>query len=377
MKTHVLAAALAAVLLTSVASAADTRRSDEARAPAVAQQQLWAAWGGTLEVRWNRDLAKDLGLTISAPGDALPGLSQRGRDRFAVRKNGGIEFHVVGGYFRGFDGGKLQASGGYTMRLPNGEVIDYTDIRLVPNGKDPLVLDFVGRDDQAWFYVDRMMYELLDHDSVLSVGTMDMRIAPALAKRIGHPEAADWPIADLAMTTDVQTQGSGAMPLAASPHWHGTPAPNGGTWQADLFMKVFSMSYTRCQDCSGNGGNGKVVFTPSSTLRNNVNAGTLETTIPGQGDLGTSTAQWAASVPWYAKFSGAHPPHGNDQHPFLIWNMYRINADGSIEQIGRSGVKHAWLTTNGGCMDAGDHDSHILGRGCSDTYSTGNNDTNS
>ncbi|MBC6942092.1 MAG: hypothetical protein DWB45_05150 [Xanthomonadales bacterium] len=377
MKTHVLAAALAAVLLTSVASAADTRRSDEARAPAVAQQQLWAAWGGTLEVRWNRDLAKDLGLTISAPGDALPGLSQRGRDRFAVRKNGGIEFHVVGGYFRGFDGGKLQASGGYTMRLPNGEVIDYTDFRLVPNGKDPLVLDFVGRDDQAWFYVDRMMYELLDHDSVLSVGTMDMRIAPALAKRIGHPEAADWPIADLAMTTDVQTQGSGAMPLAASPHWHGTPAPNGGTWQADLFMKVFSMSYTRCQDCSGNGGNGKVVFTPSSTLRNNVNAGTLETTIPGQGDLGTSTAQWAASVPWYAKFSGAHPPHGNDQHPFLIWNMYRINADGSIEQIGRSGVKHAWLTTNGGCMDAGDHDSHILGRGCSDTYSTGNNDTNS
>ncbi|MCW5577138.1 MAG: hypothetical protein KIS89_00725 [Dokdonella sp.] len=247
MKMQLLAAALAAILLPAVADAAKTAQADEARASVAAPQQLWAAWGGTLEVRWNRDLAKDLGLTISKPSDALPGLSQRGRDRFSVRANGGIEFHVVGGYFRGFDGGKLQAVGGYTMRLPNGEMVDYTDFSLVANAKDPLVLDFVGRDGQVWFYVDRMMYELLDHDSVLSVGTMDMRIAPAFAQRIGHPEVADWPIADLAMTTDVQTQGSGAMPLATSPHWHGTAAPNGGTWQADLFMKVFSMSYTRCR----------------------------------------------------------------------------------------------------------------------------------
>jgi len=377
MKMQLLAAALAAILLPAVADAAKTAQADEARASVAAPQQLWAAWGGTLEVRWNRDLAKDLGLTISKPSDALPGLSQRGRDRFSVRANGGIEFHVVGGYFRGFDGGKLQAVGGYTMRLPNGEMVDYTDFSLVANAKDPLVLDFVGRDGQVWFYVDRMMYELLDHDSVLSVGTMDMRIAPAFAQRIGHPEVADWPIADLAMTTDVQTQGSGAMPLATSPHWHGTAAPNGGTWQADLFMKTFSMIYSRCSDCSGNNGSGKVVFTPSSTLQNNVNAGSIETTIPGQGDRGKSTALWAASVPWYAKFSGSNPPYGNDQHPFLIWNMYRINADGSIEQIGRSGVKHAWLTTNGGCMDSSDHDSHILGRGCTDTYSSGNNDTNS
>lgn len=342
-----------------------------------AQQQLWAAWGGTVEVRWNRDLAGDLGMNILPAREALPGLSMRGRDRFEVRRAGSLEFHVEGGYFRGFDGGSLQAAGGYAIELADGEVIDFVDFRLVPDASDPLILDFVGRDGQVWFYIDRLMYELLDDDKTLSVGAMDMRISAELARRIGHPETAGWAIADLAMTTDVQTQGSGAMPLAQSPHWPGDPAPDGGTYQADLFMQSFTMSYTRCQGCTGLEGNGSVVFTPSSTLRNNVNAGTAAVTIPGQGDLGTSTALWTAGISWNQKFTGNVAPYGNDQHPYLIWNLYRTNADGRIEQVGRSGVKHAWLTTNGGCADGADHDSHILGRSCSDTYGTGNNDTSS
>lgn len=377
MKPRILVAALLLCLTPMAALCAQSVVKAPADAQAKPAQQLWAAWGGSLEVRWNRDLAGDIGLQISAPADALPGLSMRGRDRFEVRRSGSIEFHVKDGYFRGFDGGSLQAAGGYTMKLPDGSAIDFMDFRLVPSKRDPLILDFVGKDGKAWFYIDRLMYELLDHDSVLSVGTMDMRISAEFAKRIGHPEVADWPIADLAMTTQVQTQGSGAMPLATSPHWPGTPAPIGGTWQADLFMKVFSMSYTRCQTCTGNAGSGKVVFTPSSTLQNNVNSGTINVTIPGQGDAGKSTALWAASVSWNQKFSSPVAPYNNDQHPFLIWNLYRLNANGTISQIGRSGVKHAWLTTNGNCLDPSDHDSHILGRGCTDTYSTGNNDTDS
>lgn len=375
MKTRILAATLIAAFVPVAAASASTF----GRTPAahVEQQQLWAAWGGTVEVRWNHDLAGDIGLAISAPREALHGPSLRGRDRFDIRDSGSIEFRVVGGYFRGFDGGALQAAGGYAVRLPDGETLDFTDFRLVPNPDDPLILDFVGRDNQAWFYIDRLMYELLEDDQVLAVGAMDMRISPALAARIGHPEAAGWAIADMGMTTDVQTQGSGAMPLASNPHWPGDIAPDGGRYEADLFMQSFYMQYSRCQSCTGNEGTGRVVFTPSSTLKNNVNAGSLAPTIPGQGELGTSTAKWAASIAWYQKFTGNKPPYGNDQHPYLIWNMYRINPDGSLEQIGRSGVKHAWLTTNGNCLDPGDHDSHILGRGCTDTYGVGNNDTSS
>ncbi|WP_300622122.1 hypothetical protein, partial [Dokdonella sp.] len=87
-------------------------------------------------------------------------------------------------------------------------------------------------------------------------------------------------------------------------------------------------------------------------------------------------ALWTADIPWRAKFSGNQAPYNNDQHPYLVWNLYRINANGSIEQIARSGVKHAWLTTNQGCAAGENHDGSILGRACSDTYTDGNNDAN-
>jgi hypothetical protein len=226
MKARVLVLSLAAAFVPmagAFAASTSTVPASQANAPS-AQHQLWAAWGGTVEVRWNRDLAGDIGMHIASAREALPGLSMRGRDRFTVRRAGSIEFHVEGGYFRGFDGGSLQATGGYTIELANGDRLDFVDFRLVPSASDPLILDFVGKDGQVWFYIDRLMYELLDNDTKLAVGAMDMRISAALAKRIGHPQVAGWAIADLAMTTDVQTQGSGAMPMASNPHWPGDAA---------------------------------------------------------------------------------------------------------------------------------------------------------
>jgi hypothetical protein len=59
------------------------------------------------------------------------------------------------------------------------------------------------------------------------------------------------------------------------------------------------------------------------------------------------------AVPWYSKFSGSFPPYNNDQHPFLVWNMYRV-ANGAIQQIGASGMKHAFLTINSNCLQPGE-----------------------
>jgi hypothetical protein len=148
----------------------------------------------------------------------------------------------------------------------------------------------------------------------------------------------------------------------------------GATYQADLFMTTFSAQYSRCDACTGEGGNGRVVITPSSTLRNNRNNGSPVAVVPGD-PLGTSSALYTADIPWYTKFQGIFAPYDNDQHPYLIWNLYRLNADGTIDQIGRSGVKHAFLTINTSC-DENPGDSHILGRGCADVYSASNNDSN-
>lgn len=375
-----LAGTLALALpLTALAQASRTAPKAVAAAPAAAKAQTWSAWGGTVGIRWNRDLAADLGLKIGAAQARHAELSFLEHEVFDLQPMGSLDFEVRGGNLRSFVGGSLQARGGHVLDAASGR-IDLTHFRLVPRapqaGKPPL-LDLVSADGVAWFYIDRLMYELIDGKRRLAVRTMDVRITPELARRLGAPEAADMAIADMEMTTDVQRQGADdPQPLLGSTKWHGLPVPGvpGATYQADLFMTTFDAQYSRCNGCTGAGGNGSVVFTPSSTLRNNRNNGTPIAVVPGD-PRGTSSALYTADIPWYQKFSGNFPPYGNDQHPYLIWNLYRLNADGTIDQIGRSGVKHAFLTLNTAC-DEDPFDSHILGRGCADVYSVGNNDSN-
>lgn len=368
------AAALAATTCIAAPPARGVAAAAPAAAPAPARAQHWTAWGGTVGVRWNRELARDLGITIGEGRGRHPEPSWFEHEVFDLRQQGAIEFDVQGGNLAAFVGGVLQARGGHVLDTPAGR-IDLTDFRLVPRRGEALRLDLVDAEGRAWFYVDRLMYELVDGGQRLAVRTMDLRIAPELARRIGQPAVADWVIADMELSTAVLERGSGDMtPLNYVYRWDGLPVPGvpGARYEADLFMQTFGVQYSRCSGCTGAGGSGEVVFTPSSTLRNNVNNGSLQVTVAND-PLGTSAALYAADIPWYSKFSGNFPPHGNDQHPYLIWNLYRLNADGSIEQIGRSGVKHAFLTINVGCLE-NPNDSHVLGRGCSDTYSVSNND---
>jgi hypothetical protein len=360
-------------------AAAQPSSGDATQAALPADSHTWSVWGGVVGVHWNRDLAGDIGLRIAAPIASIGRDPARHFERFEVRRAGALDFRIENGHFRGFSGGSLQARGGYVIQLADGR-IDLGNFHLVPRKGQPFVLDIVAADGKAWFYIDRLMYDMPPGDSRLQVRTMDVRISPALADRVHQPLVADWVIANMELSSDVLRAGENLVPAGSCDDWTGencnfagTPAPGGGTYEADLFMLSFQPQYSRCNGCSGPAGDGTVVFTPSSTLKNNVNAGTIQTTIPGQGALGSSTAPWAADIPWFEKFSGTFPPYANDQHPFLIWNMYRVDADGSIEQIGRSGVKHAFLTVNSG--DECEYGfGHVLGRTCEDTYGLSNND---
>ena len=368
-----------ALAIAIAAASAGSAIADKLQAAAVGAEkaQHWSASSGTVGVRWNRELARDIGLALGTASGRYEQLSWYEHEVFNLRQAGSLEFDVRNGNLRGFIGGYLQAAGGHVIDTPAGR-IDLTDFRLIPRAGasgDKPVLDLVGADGKAWFYIDRLMYELIDDKQRLAVRTMDLRITPELAQRIGHPEVADWVIADMELTTQVLRRGVDPAPLVYVNRWAGLAVPGvpGATYVADLFMQTFSVQYSRCNGCTGEGGSGSVVFTPSSTLRNNVNNGSQQLTIAGD-PLGTSSALWAADIPWYSKFSGNFPPYGNDQHPYLVWNLYRLNADGSIEQVGRSGVKHAFLTLNTGCLeDPGNN--NILGRGCSDVYGVSNNDS--
>ncbi len=366
----------------------------DATAVAAADQARWKIWGGQARFRWNRDLMSDLGIDVS-PAIGGGKADVYGREQFAVAEASALDLAIRDGAFAGFTGGSLILRGGFDLQLGDERIL-LRDVRLVPRADNGFVLDVLTADGNAWFYIDRMMYEIEGEAAPqLSIQTMDLRVAPALARRLGMSEAEGLAVADLTLHARLHVDGE-AAPLASAKgtvsRWPGKPVP--GTmpqqyYEADVLMHYFSAQYSRkSPDASGPSGSGKVVFTPSSTLRNNRNDGTIRVTTPCAAapcpagepggmladPLGSSEALYAADVAWHQKFTGNFAPYDNDQHPYLIWNLYRIDAQGRIDQVGRSGVKHAFLTVNTAC-DAHPGSGHILGRGCADTYGVGNNDS--
>lgn len=375
MKFHALALLIAAAVLPAAHAGVIEKANQQAT-------QSWSAWGGQIGVRWNRDLLGNLGLTVAdAPTGKLAKQDFRLHEWFDLRQNAGLQFTVNNASLRNFTGGSLQMRGGFVLKLRDGSAVDLRDLTLRARTDGSNILDLVSSDGKAWFYSDSLMFRLANNEHGLEIVSANLRMSQALANRIGVPEAGAWNLGDIAMNTDIFVQGVDQASLRGrecSPYpWPdvGVPGVPGATYQADLFMQATQYDPVGCQSCDGPGGanDGIASVAPNSTLRNNVNNGSQQQTISGDPN-GTSSALYAGNVAWHQMFSGENAPYNNDQHPFLIWNMYRINADGSIDQIGRSGVKHAFLTINAGCLDScNEFDS--LGRGCGDTYGSGNNDS--
>jgi len=336
--------------------------------PSSAPEQHWRVDGGTLSLRFNDEFLDLFGISQQ--------IENRGRGahlgyvQLGVWSEEGLRFNAPEGSFDRFLGGSLQLEGGPVLQLPGGDRIDLRDgmFRVAPD--NPMRLELVDADGAAWLYLNHLMYKILRNEAFI-VRSADLRASARLAERVGAPALADAYVGEVRMELGVVEHGGDwrSTLLCADPNFHGEPTGSGtDTYAADVLMENYSMSFSRCRRSNGTNGcdgagpdDGEVVFTPSSTLRNSNRSNT-------------------ADVPWYEKFTTSpydYPYPGNDQHPYLIWNLYRI-VDDQLEQIGASGVKHAFLTINSGCASgACTGGGHILGRNCGDTYGTGNNDSNS
>jgi len=341
------------------------------------------ARGGEFTIRWNDDLLRDLGMARKGAGKA-----PEQTFRMPLSKDAFVEADLSARAVLPFAAGRGTVLGGFDFMLRDGKALAWRTPTFVVRPGDALRIDFVSADGDAAFYVDNLMYALSEDGRSLDIMASDLRVAPALAQRLGFAEYAGLAVGELRARLPVDGHLAAAQPKACGdPNWPGravTGVP-GASYQVDVFMTGFSGQVMRCRpspsstlSCDGPGGatDGQVVIAPSSTLRNNVNNGSPVAVVPGD-PLGTSSALYTADVEWETKFNNQVPngPYPQiDQHPFLIWNLYRVDADGAITQIGRSGVKHAFLTINSGCAAGENCSPYILGRQCSDTYSTTNND---
>ena len=342
--------AFAVLLLLSVSSAsADELRHTE---------------GGATTLWFNRGAIAPLGIELArAEGDS--GRGDVGSDyleqRYAVDDGAALSFLASRGVFSRLAASAARHRGGPVLRV-RGTEVDLRGFRIEQRGAARVGLSLVDAAGTVWFRLDHA-HQYLD-GGTFSFRHLDLRIAPALAAALGRPE---W---DGMLVGGAQVESDTTLPAlrteAAAVCTAQWPAPG---LQPDVRIVRLAQNWEerepdgingyRCGRDDGQGGHtrvctqdsldGVVVLSPDASLRNMGNA----------------------SVAWHPKFTAPSPPYDNDQHPYLVWNLYRQDADGSIRQISTSGVKHAFHTINAACGCEG---GEVLYPGCEDTYGGFSND---
>jgi len=323
----------------------------------------WLAWGGQTRFHFNPDELVRLGVSIrSADGAASRTVGEPGVRyevvAFPAQDASGLEINHTGRVISGIGGGSLRHAGGLVLDV-DGHTIDLRGFALRASPDTRIGLDIVDAQGNVWFSADHAHYGFDDKaPNVFSMRHMNLRLSKHFAEVLGHPEWNGDPVGGLDFRAHSYQGDKSTLDEvgACSAAW---PDPPATTADVLLIYDNAASGWTgfddsvyvkRCQGCTTSSTTGKVIVNQDSSLRN---AGTT-------------------AVAWYTKFEGVFPPYNNDQHPFLVWNTYRVDADGRIKQIGVSGVKHAFYTVNWNCgCDGG----NIIWPTCEDTYSNYNNDS--
>jgi hypothetical protein len=325
-----------------------------------------------LEIRWNPDWLREQNISVTP-------INANHHSLFFLSTSPAFspfDWKLNGRSLVALRAGHLSLIPALSLKIPTRrKPITLNQLRVDPNKTNRLLLQ--DEHNHTWLEIDRLMLSAQLDPGYAVIRTSDVQISSMLAQALKQPRLSAYTVAELRLRDTLAQQENILGPKACgAPNWPGLTASGiAQTYQADVFMQELSLQYTRCRNCDGPDGiDGEVVLTPNVSLINNVNQGSVRATIPDD-PLGTSAALWAADVPWYTKFSANSAPHNNDQHPFLVWNMYRLDPNGAITQIGRSGLKHAFATTNSGAECDSCNGNNVLGRACQDTYGVSSNDS--
>jgi hypothetical protein len=330
------------------------------KAPAAQEKKVeayptasWAVLDAVATIALDTKTLSDLGLETTVSGTSNKAHSLH---PLSVVPEGSPSFEAAGPYstrllvgadgFHGFEGGALQLAGGFRLQ-GLGADLNLSRLTLRPKGSNLELVDAAG---VALITTAASQWEFDARTGELRYLNADLRALPALARLLGDDRYTDMNVGVLDI--DIMAK-VGAVPAGLPPV--GNAPPPCGDWSGVLDVSLTNISSVAQAGVATINGRSVVVVLPSADLKN----------------VGT------ANVPWYSKFTNLNTPPWNDQHPFLVWQMVR-NAGGVLEPIGRSDLKHAFLTLNNGCDAGACTDSHVLGLGCTDVYGTGtNNQTNS
>lgn len=311
-------------------AAQDLARGDAA--PAAPAAERWDLSGPRVAIRLNAPLVRDLGIRVAPAGRP----DRDGYTAHALGAEGRMVAQAPGSIFRTVESGELRLTVAPSLSWRGGSATLLG--ALVRPGSEPDTFTITSADGSPLFFADHQHHSVDRRARRVRLFNLDLRLAPAFAERVGQPRQAGMTVGQLEMDL------AAAIPPGSVEQPDGSCVnPDWGRPDNDVAL----IGVTQVQQVARD--SGMVAISPSAVLKN----------------VGIH------DVPWYSKFSGTFPPYNNDQHPFLVWNMYRV-ANGSFEQIGVSGLKHAFLTVNSNC---GCTSGNILWVNCEDTYGVGTNDS--
>ena len=296
--------------------------------------------GVVTSLSFNRPLLADIGVTVTD----LEATGVAGQHELSVLPEPATGFEasatclklsLLEGHFLDFAGGAITHRGGPTLRGKSDSIsLSGFELRA---GTEPQSLELLTATGESLFHGTLPHHAIDAGSGVFDLFNVDLQVTEALAARWQRPELAGLVVGVLTLRAEIAGWEAFAVPAAP---------PGCSDWSGEQDVALIQMNAIQQTFRSS----GRVVITPSARLKN----------------VGT------ANVPWHSRFSGTFPPYNNDQHPYLVWALYR-EVNGVIEMVAQSDVKHAFLTINSNCEPGACTNGHILGIGCEDVYGVGTN----
>ncbi|TVS13409.1 MAG: hypothetical protein EA419_02000 [Wenzhouxiangella sp.] len=313
----------------------------------------WPAGGGSGAIQLRGDYLPDLGVEVLEADEPV-----RER-RFAPLTIGDprLWLYMPFGNFEGFTGGALEARSALALRHGD-QVVRLDRLHLLPARQQQLtVLQLHDGHGNHLANVTHMHVTIDHRRGEMALRNADVRATARLAAMLGQPALTNLSIGELRLDARVTVPEQADRSGRGVDHsGRGLSCADRPLWPQDGFeVDVALIGVNFVTALGQEPDTGRLKIAPAATLKN-----------VGEAD-----------VPWFQQFQPADPalyPHEpRDQHPFLVWNLYRIH-NGRMEQLAASGVKHAFFSQNLACqINCGN--GNILWPGCEDTYSTQNNDT--
>ncbi len=272
--------------------------------------------GGVLHIEFNQAQMRqyDLRIQWGTSQTAVPGYLGW---QIAFGKKPGLSIHLKQRKFLGFSQGELAAIP--LMFLEQGK--RNKKLRLYLKPTDSLtVLHIVDSKGKVWLIAQNFHFYLQPESNSFFLDAMSINAGPAMLEWLGLKQGALLSLGRAILDARVAYDMPKAVTAVCNyPHWD-----DGVNYQTDIALESVGLIAQKNPD--------PLVIAPSARLRN----------------VGT------ADVPWFRRFATNTeqpypPPYQLDQHPILVWNMYRIDGSGLLRQIGQSQAKHAFNTVNLEC----------------------------